>query len=83
MLESNHCRHVLTHSRGGGASAAQGLECSNLTEEINKQLGEVYETKPTAEMFEQKIENSVELEERNYASDSWSGDSGGSGGGEW
>ena len=51
----------------------KGVECSALTEEINKALGEVYESKPTAEMYEQKIE--VEVEAENTVSESWSGSS--------
>ena len=31
-------------------------------EEFNKALGEVYESKPTQEMFEQKVEVNVEAE---------------------
>merc|ERR1719409_2389477 len=62
----------------------KGVECQSLTEEINKALGEVYESKPTQEMYEQKIEISVEAE--NTVSESWSGSStwgsdGGDGGG--
>ena len=49
----------------------KGVECQSLTEEINKALGEVYESKPTQEMYEQKIEISVEAE--NTVSESWSG----------
>ena len=49
----------------------KGIECQSLTEEFNKQLGEVYESKPTQEMFEQKIEISVEAEAT--VSESWSG----------
>ena len=36
------------------------MECQALTEEINKALGEVYETKATGEMYEQKVEIEVE-----------------------
>lgn len=49
----------------------KGMECTSLTEEINKALGEVFESKPTTEMFEQKVEVSVEQE--NTVSESWSG----------
>ena len=49
----------------------KGIECQSLTEVFNKALGEVYETKATQEMFEQKVEISVEAE--NTVSESWSG----------
>ena len=49
----------------------KGIECQSLTEVFNKALGEVYETKATQEMFEQKVEVSVEAE--NTVSESWSG----------
>ena len=66
----------------------KGVNCESVTLEINKALGEVYETKPTQEMYEQKIEVNVEAE--NSVSESWSsggwssgGDNGSSSGGEW
>eukprot|EP00966_Prymnesium_polylepis_P113807 2630658-Prymnesium_polylepis.1 len=40
----------------------KGQDCSAVTQEINKQLGEVYESKPTEEMFEQKVELTVDVE---------------------
>ena len=40
----------------------KGQDCSSVTQEINKQLGEVYESKPTEEMFEQKVELTVDVE---------------------
>ena len=51
----------------------KGVDCQSLTEEINKALGEVYESKPTQEMFEQSIEVSVEAEAT--VSESWTGSS--------
>ena len=51
----------------------KGVECQGLTEEFNKALGEVYESKPTQEMFEQEIEVSVEAEAT--VSESWTGSS--------
>ena len=51
----------------------KGVNCQSLTEEINKALGEVYESKPTQEMFEQEIEVSVEAEAT--VSESWTGSS--------
>lgn len=58
----------------------KGADCQAVTAEINAALGEVYESKPTQEMFEQKV--TVEVEAENTVSESWS--SGGSGGGsEW
>ena len=51
----------------------KGVNCQALTEEINKALGEVYESKPTQEMFEQEIEVSVEAEAT--VSESWTGSS--------
>ena len=70
----------------------KGNDCQAVTAEINKALGEVYETKPTKEMFEQKIELSVG--EENTVSDSWgtgsstwgsggSGSDGEGGGSQW
>lgn len=70
----------------------KGMACESLTLEINKALGEVYESKPTTEMFEQKVELSVDAENTvsenawGTGADSWgSSDSsdGGSGGGQW
>ena len=49
----------------------KGVDCQSLTEEINKALGEVYESKPTQEMFEQKVEVNVEAEAT--VSESWTG----------
>merc|ERR1719424_1144910 len=40
----------------------KGQDCNVVTAEINKQLGEVYATKPTEEMFEQKVELTVDVE---------------------
>ena len=59
----------------------KGVSCEAVTSEINKALGEVYESKPTAEMFEQKIELSVDAE--NTVSESSWGQSGESGGGSY
>ena len=70
----------------------KGMACESLTLEINKALGEVYESKPTTEMFEQKVELSVDAENTvsenawGNGADSWgSSDSsdGGSGGNSW
>ena len=57
----------------------KGTDCQQITDKINKALGEVYESKPTQEMFEQKIELGVEAEAT--VSDQWGsgGDSSGSG----
>jgi hypothetical protein len=69
----------------------KGANCQEVTAEINKALGEVYESKPTKEMFEQKVELSVDAE--NTVSDSgwgtgsstWgsSSDDGDAGGSQW
>ena len=67
----------------------KGMACEELTKEINKQLGEVYETKATSEMYEQKIEVNVESENtvsESLGTTSWGSDGssgGGSSGGEW
>ena len=63
----------------------KGIECTALTEEINKALGEVYETKPTNEMYEQKVEVEVEAEatvSEGWGTTSWGQSDGGSGS-EW
>ena len=63
----------------------KGIECAALTEEINKALGEVYETKPTNEMYEQKVEVEVEAEatvSEGWGTTSWGQSDGGSGS-EW
>ena len=52
----------------------KGRQCTEVTAKINEALGEVYETKPTKEMFEQK----VEVSEENTVSEGWGG-----GGGSW
>lgn len=63
----------------------KGMACEQLTEEINKALGEVYEVKPTNEMYEQKVEVNVDAE--NTVSESWGsgswGNSGSSTNTEW
>lgn len=68
----------------------KGMACEALTLEINKALGEVYESKPTVEMFEQKVELSVDAENTvseswGSGADSWGGGDGGSSsdGGQW
>merc|ERR1719506_299175 len=43
----------------------KGTDCQKVTEKINEALGEVYESKPTQEMFEQKVEVEVEAEAKN------------------
>ena len=58
----------------------KGMDCQSVTAEINKALGEVIESKPTQEMYEQKVELSVEAE--NTVTESW-GNSGSAGGSEW
>ena len=47
----------------------KGIDCQSLTEVFNKELGEVYESKPTAEMFEQKVE--VEIQEELQNKETW------------
>ena len=61
----------------------KGSDCQQITDKINKALGEVYESKPTQEMFEQKVELSVEEDNYNSVSDSLWGSGGSSGGSEW
>jgi len=61
----------------------KGSDCQQITDKINKALGEVYESKPTQEMFEQKVELSVEEDNYNSVSDSSWGSGGSSGGSEW
>lgn len=69
----------------------KGMACEALTLEINKALGEVYESKPTTEMFEQKVELSVDAENtvsenawsNGSGADSWGSGSGSSDGGQW
>ena len=34
---------------------AKGRQCIDITEKINEALGEVYETEPTVEMYEQEV----------------------------
>lgn len=58
----------------------KGMDCQSVTAEINKALGEVLDSKPTQEMFEQKVELSVEAE--NTVSETW-GSGGGGSGSEW
>ncbi len=60
----------------------KGNACVEATLEINQALGEVYESKPTQEAFEQP----VEVSEGESVSDSWSNSgssSGGSSESEW
>lgn len=40
----------------------KGKDCNAVTEGINKKLGEVYDSKPTEEMYEQKVEIGVDVE---------------------
>ena len=67
----------------------KGQNCLSVTAEINKQLGEVVETKATQEMYEQEVQISVDMEAEVQVSEgsgtnSW-GNGGGSGssGNEW
>ena len=50
----------------------KGASCQEVTADINAALGEVYESKPTQEMYEQKIEVSVE-EEQTVSESGWGG----------
>ena len=62
----------------------KGVDCQSLTEVFNKALGEVYESKPTAEMYEQKVEVEVNAEvqvSESWGQTSWGSDSGSSSGG--
>lgn len=59
----------------------KGTDCQSVTAEINKQLGEVIETKPTSEMFEQKVELSVDTEAT--VTETWGDSSGSSATSEW
>lgn len=59
----------------------KGADCQALTREINKALGEVYETEATSEMYEQKLELNVEEEQSNSVS--WSSESSSSSGTSW
>ena len=59
----------------------KGADCQALTLEINKALGEVYETEATSEMYEQKLELNVEEEESNTVS--WSSEGSSSSGSSW
>tara|TARA_B110001452_G_scaffold153382_1_gene127618 strand:- start:259 stop:558 length:300 start_codon:yes stop_codon:yes gene_type:complete len=59
----------------------KGADCQALTREINKALGEVYETEATSEMFEQKVE--VNVEEENSNTVGWSSEGSGSSGSSW
>lgn len=59
----------------------KGTDCQSVTAEINKQLGEVIETKPTSEMFEQKVELSVDTEAA--VTETWGDSSGSSATSEW
>lgn len=61
----------------------KGSDCTAVTEDINKALGEVFETKPTAEMFEEKVE--LFSSEEASVSETWGEGTtgGGSGTNEW
>ena len=43
----------------------KGANCQSVTEEINNELGEVYHTEATTEMFEQAVENTNEQSNEN------------------
>lgn len=52
----------------------KGPKCLEVTKEINEKLGEVTETKPTPEYYEQEVEVSLNAEEHQTVG--WSGSSG-------
>lgn len=54
----------------------KGASCTEVTAEINEALGEVYDTKPTQEMFEEQV--AVSEWENDTVSDSWESDGGSS-----
>jgi len=58
----------------------KGVNCEQVTERINKELGEVYESKPTEEMFEQPVtvDNELELkQDAGWRSSEWGGETNG------
>lgn len=45
----------------------KGTDCEKVTEELNEKLGHVTSSKPTDEMFEQKVEETNTVYESNFS----------------
>ena len=55
----------------------KGGECHAVTEEINKQLGKVVDSRPTEEMYEEEIvlDQTISVNENNNNNNGWEGSS--------
>ena len=48
-------------------SGIRGSDCTKVTEELNEKLGHITSSKPTDEMFEQKVEETNTVYESNFS----------------
>jgi len=53
----------------------KGEQCLSITQDINSMLGDVTATKPTEEMFEEKIKIEQTVENKQESGGSWKDDS--------
>lgn len=53
----------------------KGTDCQKITEELNNAIGKVTDSKPTAEMFEEKItiSETVSVKNSDSTSSDWNG----------
>ena len=47
-------------------SGIRGSDCTKVTEELNEKLGKVTQTKPTEEMFQEKVDVKTEVFDQNF-----------------
>ena len=48
-------------------SGIRGSYCTKVTEELNEKLGKVTQTKPTEEMFQEKVDVKTEVFDQNFS----------------
>ena len=48
-------------------SGIRGSDCTKVTEELNEKLGKVTQTKPTEEMFQEKVDVQTEVFDQNVS----------------
>ena len=48
-------------------SGIRGSDCTKVTEELNEKLGKVTQTKPTEEMFQEKVDVKTEVFDQNFS----------------
>ena len=48
-------------------SGIRGSDCTKVTEELNEKLGKVTQTKPTEEMFQEKVDVKESVFDQNFS----------------